>query len=396
MPSEIPDPDVVRLSGDSHVAEPPDLWERNMPAKLKDRALRLPNAAQFERRIGAYSREGGWVSKAALVDAAGDGISAQAMFPTFAGNMWRQFFDKPLDLELVKAEEQVYNDWMIEYCSEDFDRLWGLGMIGLWDIDYAIDEMHRTIDAGLKGVSTWVAPPDDIPWTGDHYERFWSAAEEARIPICMHINSGFGEYQTRRDDDQRFKALSRQAWGHKAIAMRVLSDMILTGVFERHPNLTIVLAEFECGWIPFFLEDLDRKYANSHLPGQVNDFGLSLLPSEYFSRNVYSTFLQDGVAGYLLERWGADNFIYSNDYPHPGGIWPHTDDTILLTLSKLPTETRVKVLGANLAKAFNVPLPTPVAREAITGYTDETWTRPWLKKADGEFTFEKSKMGLAL
>ena len=118
------------------------------------------------------------------------------------------------------------------------------------------------------------------------------------------------------------------------------------------------------------------------------------MPSEYFSRQVYSTFMQDGVGSYLLQRWGADNFVYANDYPHAGGIWPYTDDTIELTMSDLSSETRRKVLGETLSKVYGQSMPEPIQRME-SDYTDEIWNRPWLKKA-GEFTFDKSTMGLKM
>ena len=124
---------------------------------------------------------------------------------------------------------------------------------------------------------------------------------------------------------------------------------------------------------------------------------LKLLPSEYFSNNVMATFMQDSVTGLLLERWGDDNFVYANDYPHAGGIWPHTDDAVELTLSHLSTVTQHKVLGENLARFYCQPLPAPIERAPLTDYDydDVVWNRQWLKKA-GEFTFDKHKMGLAV
>ena len=138
---------------------------------------------------------------------------------------------------------------MVDFCKEAPDRLWGQAFIGLWDIDYAIREMQRAKDGGLKGVATWIAPPDELPFTGDHYERFWSAAEEMDMPIGWHINTGFGAYVTRADED-RFGVITRQAYGHKVVAMKAIAEMILSGVLQRHPRLKIVLSEFEVGWIP--------------------------------------------------------------------------------------------------------------------------------------------------
>lgn len=379
--------DDIRISADSHVAEPVDLWKTRLPEKFRDQAPEFPNV-----KIGKHNhvRAGGWDPAERAKDLAGDGISAEILFPTLGTVCFTQFYNKPYDPELSKACERVYNDWMIEFCQSAPERLWGQAYIGLWDIDYAIAEMERVKGEGLKGVATWIAPPDELPWTGDHYERFWSAAEEMEMPIGMHINSGFGAY-TRKETTRKdpFENTSRQAYGHKVVAMKTLAEMMLSGVFERHPRLKLLLAEFECGWIPFYLEDLDRKLGRGSL-------SLSMLPSEYFMRNVRSTFMQDSVTGLLLERWGADNFVFSNDYPHAGGIWPYTDDTVELTLGHLPDATRKKVLGENIATFYGQPLPTPVVRTPIDDYdyADVVWQRDWLKKS-GEFTFDKPKMGFA-
>lgn len=375
----------VRISADSHVSERPDMWEKGLPAKYRDRALTFP---RVEIGRGNHARPGGWDPVERLKDMAADGIAAEVLYPTLAKSIYEQVMDGG-DIEVAKASDRVYNDWMIEYCSEAPERLWGQAHIGLWDMDYAIGETERTKREGLKGVTLWAAPPPDLPWTSDHYERFWSACEEMDVTVSMHINSGFGAYVNRRGGDQ-YANVMRQAFGHKTVIMQTVAELILSGALERHPRLKLVLAEFECGWIPFYLEDLDRKF------GRRKDMNMNLLPSEYFSRSIYATFMEDGVGGFLLQRWGADNFLFANDYPHPGGIWPHTDDAITLALADVSDETRAKVTSQNVAGLYGQPIPEPMPRTQTT-FKDEDvkWTRPWLKKA-GEFTFDKPKMGLAL
>ena len=51
-------------------------------------------------------------------------------------------------------------------------------------------------------------------------------------------------------------------------------------------------------------------------------------------------------------------------------------------------------MGETLAKVYGQPMPEPIERME-SDYTDEIWSRPWLKKA-GEFTFDKTTMGLKL
>jgi len=368
----------IRISADSHVSEPPDLWEQGLPAKYRERAPRFP---RVRRGVGLHARAGGWDPTERLKDMAADGISAEVLYPTLAKGIYEQAGDDP---ELAQACDRVYNDWMIEFCSAAPDRLWGQSHIGLWDMDYAVTELERCKEAGLRGATIWIIPPEGLPFTSTHYDRFWSAAEDLAVPVSMHINSGFGIYLERHFEDQ-VATVTRQSFGHKTIAMQALAELILSGTLERHPRLKLVIAEYEVGWIPFWLEDLDRKL------GRSKGLGLPLQPSAYFNRQIYATFMQDGVGGFLLQRWGADNFLWSNDYPHGGGIWPYSDDVIENTLGHLSVPTRVKVLGQNVAQVYDMPIPNPMPRLPAPD-TEAIWKRPWLKRKG--FTFDKRTMGL--
>ena len=368
----------IRISSDSHVSEPPELWEVELPAKFRDRAPRFP---RVKRGVGLHARTGGWDPVERLKDMAADGISAEVLYPTLAKGIF-EFAGK--DPELAQACDRVYNDWMIDFCKAAPDRLWGQAHICLWNMDYAVAELERCKDAGLPGATIWIIPPEGLPFASDHYERFWSAAEELATPISMHINSGFGIYLERHFED-RVGTIVRQSFGHKTVAMQALAELILSGALERHPRLKLVIAEYEVGWIPFWLEDLDRKM------GRSKGVGLPLQPSAYFNRQIYATFMQDGVGGYLLQRWGADNFLWSNDYPHGGGIWPFSDDVIDNTLGHLSAQTRAKVVGQNVARVYDMPIPKPMPRQPAPD-TDVIWKRPWLKRRG--FTFDKPTMGL--
>ena len=369
----------IRISADSHVSEPPDLWEKELPQQYKERAPRFPRV-----RIGSalHAREGGWDPEARIADMAMDGIVAEVLYPTLAKGIYEQCGDDP---EVAQFSDRVYNDWMIDFCSKAPDRLWGQAHIGLWDIDYAVAELARCKEAGLAGATIWSAPPEGLSFASDHYERFWATAQDLEMPISTHINSGFGMYAAR-DEENGLAAAARRAFGHKAVAAQMLTELIISGVFERYPGLKIVMAEYEIGWIPFFLEDLDRKFANNR------SRYIPMEPSAYFNRQVFATFEQDGVGGFLLQRWGSDNFLFANDYPHSGGIWPHSDDVIELTMGHLDAETKAKVLHGNTARVYGRPIPSAMPRQPAPDM-GETWKRPWLKRV-GDYTYDKPVMGL--
>src|SRR5947208_1661377 len=69
-----------RISADSHMAEPPDLWEKRLPRVYADRAPRFPNVKPLQSR--AHLRAGGWDPQERLRDQAYDGISAEVLYPT--------------------------------------------------------------------------------------------------------------------------------------------------------------------------------------------------------------------------------------------------------------------------------------------------------------------------
>src|SRR5881296_2854358 len=97
-----------RISADSHMTEPPDLWEKRLPPALRDRAPRFPN----RDNAGPNVRVGGWDPGERLKDQAYDSISAEVLYPTRGAAAWLTG-----DPELEEACCRAYNDWLIEFCS---------------------------------------------------------------------------------------------------------------------------------------------------------------------------------------------------------------------------------------------------------------------------------------
>jgi len=222
------------------MAEPPDLWEKNLPERFRDRAPRWPNITLYESNH--HLRAGGWDPHERLKDQAVDHVAAEVLYPTQGVQTWLVG-----DVELEEACIRVYNDWMIDFCSVSPERLWGLGMISLWDIDHAIAELQRIKKAGLRGASMWIAPPDDMQYSSDRYERFWATAQDLDIPLSMHINA---RAKARPSDGMGLRQL-HSVNGHKFDAMNALGHLIASGVMERYPRLQFAIAECGVGWIPF-------------------------------------------------------------------------------------------------------------------------------------------------
>jgi predicted TIM-barrel fold metal-dependent hydrolase len=340
-----------RISADSHMTEPPDLWEKRMPAALRDRAPRIPN----RDTSSGHERAGGWDPYERLKDLAYDGISAEVLYPSRGYAAYTVG-----DTELEEACCRAYNDWMIEFCSTAPQRFWGLALISLWNIEHAVKELERCRKAGLRGASIGLMPAEELPYGSEHYERFWAACQDLAMSVNMHINSGPG--RRKFVPQERSGLMPDGAAGHKWDCMKAVGNIIAAGVLERYPGLNVVVAEAGVGWIPFFAQEFDY-YQVSFGPsssGLGRQRDLPRTPSEYIYRQVYGAFIRDAVGCKLLPDYGLDTFMWSNDYPHSACIWPGATQFIAQDLGQLTPPDRSKVLCGNAARLYNDDrLPPP-------------------------------------
>lgn len=345
----------VLISADSHIIEEPDFLTTALPAEFRERAPVWP-----PRGVGGHfqAHPGGFDPKARIGEMAQDGVSAEVLYPSLTMDLYGM-----TDVALQAACFRAYNDWIIEYCSAAPDRLFGIPMISTYNIDHAIEELERCRKAGLIGALVWQAPPEELAFSTDHYERFWAAAQELDAPINLHILTG-APYQIRQTGPPGEPAPRRQAYqaARGAVNQKLLhasnavSDLILTGVLERYPRLKFVLVENEASWIPFYLAQYDKYWSRGTMQSPIK-----MLPSEYFQRQFYATFFNDPPSAWLFPHWGQDNCMWSNDYPHPNSTWPNSRDVIARDLGHLPPEVREKLIRGNVTRLYNLPDIPPLA-----------------------------------
>ncbi len=382
------------ISSDSHVVEPGDLWLERLPQRLKDRA---PRAVQdpgnhywyFEapemgrgvnltlsRNAGISMQEvdavlagdpdawvgvtGGHDPTTRLVDMWADNTIADVLYPT-AGLSLLQYDDVELQLACI----QVYNDWLAEFCATDPDRLIGIAMIPTWDIEVGLSELNRSGDMGLRGAIMWSSPPDtrEYSFFSDRYDPLWAAAAERSIPISIHIlaghrSRGISKYGVTVEDTYYFGITSRDELA------RTVAEMIAAGVFERHPDLRIVAAEGGIEYAARLEQRLDLTYQGAW--GAIDD-RLDMLPSEYFRRNVYLTYIEDAIGLNNLRFTGCDHFMWSSDYPHGAATWPRSQEMTTQEFDDagVSEADRRKLTLTNVAELYGIDVeavsePSPV------------------------------------
>jgi len=376
------------ISADSHVIEVPDLWEKGMPLSFRDRAPKAffdekrdawmfgspevpvqavgglfmagqrPDQIESFRRAGfSVARPGGWDPIVRMNDMEQDGVSAEVLYPSLGLGLYCIE-----DADFQEALFRTYNDWLIDYCQKVPDRLYGIALISMYNIDHAIAEMERCKKQGIVGTMIWQVPDAKLPFTAEHYERFWAASQDMELPIHLHILTGFGASMKR----QTSHGIDRYRIGVNQTREieDALFDVIYSGVLERYPKLKIVSVENEVGWMPFWLGQCDKGFRRHR---HAEKLPIDKLPSEYFKRQVYATFFNDHVGGQLFSWWGADNCMWSNDYPHQNSTWPNSRDVINRDMSHLAAQDRAKLLNANVIKLYNLKVPKSAVKVATNG-----------------------------
>jgi predicted TIM-barrel fold metal-dependent hydrolase len=374
--------DLQLISSDSHVSEPPALWVERLDLTYRDRAPRLvlnpagqegayflyegypphnlaiglgagrtPEELAAFLKTGTYAdaRPGGWDPAQRLPDMELDGVEAEVLYTTLG---FRLFWLK--DAGLQRACFRVYNDWLAEYCSYAPRRLKGLALISLYDPKAGAQELERCARLGLKGAMIWCSPPADQPYSSEIYDPFWAAAQDLDMPVSLHAITGMERIPWEYGAEKR--ALRQTVTPHEI--EKSFSILILSGVLERFPRLKIVSAENNCGWLPYYLQRMDRGFARFGPSGTVTPWPtkLTLKPSEYFRRQMYCTFIDDSF-GVASRQWiGVDNIMWSSDYPHTASTWPHSRDIIARDFKDVSEAERRKIVRENAAQLYGFDL----------------------------------------
>jgi len=129
--------------------------------------------------------------------------------------------------------------------------------------------------------------------------------------------------------------------------------MIFSGVFERHPRLTLAIVEFELAWAPHLLSTMDYTYRERHSEA-IYRFKDGMSPSDFFRRNVVLSFQEDAIGIRLRNVIGVDNMMWGSDYPHSESTFPRSGQILAEILEGVPKDEQAKIAGGNTARVYNL------------------------------------------
>jgi uncharacterized protein len=126
-------------------------------------------------------------------------------------------------------------------------------------------------------------------------------------------------------------------------------SLCLGGVFDRFPKLKVLLLETGAGWIAHFLQRLDNKYKHLGWKTDMQD-----KPSNYFRHQCWISLDPDETTiPAMVERCGADRFIWASDFPHFDASTEPVEET-RRAIAPLSKSDQRKILGDNAAVAYGL------------------------------------------
>ena len=369
--------DLVLVSVDDHVVEPPDMFERHVPAAYKDKAPRVIRTAKgddvwsfegtlrpnvglnavagrppeeygFEPTSFKQMRKGCYDVHERIRDMNVNGLFSSmcfGSFPSFCGLLWARAKDKPVANVMLQA----YNDWHIDdWCAAYPGRFLPLAQLPLWDVGLMTAEVRRI---GKKGCHAVAFPENpamlNLPNIHDRaWDPFWEACVEEKVVLAIHIGS---VWQPSPPSPQ--SAPETMMAGVPVASLHTAADYVFSEIFRRHPDLRIALSEGGIGWIPYFLERID--YLNErHAKWTRWDFG-SERPSDVFRRHFLTCFIDDATGIRDRAAIGVDTISWECDYPHSDSTWPSAPERLVKSLAGVPDADVEKITHLNALRFFH-------------------------------------------
>jgi predicted TIM-barrel fold metal-dependent hydrolase len=347
------------VSADSHVNEPRDLWANNLPARLRDQAMR--GIEQGDHGGWKLVLEGQHLGKRASTEAerlevldpvkrmavmAEEGIVAECIFPTIGLYVW--MLEDPVGGRLSC---RIYNDWIHDTLHSRSPRFCCAGLIPTWDLEDAMAEVRYVADLGLGALMLpTVARPD---WNHRSWLPFWDLVAETGLPVVMHQGTGHDMIWYRGPGATIANLMATQT-----IAPRTATMLATSGLLARHPDLHVVFVEYNIGWMAWMMQT-DDFYTESFARYEVMATGnkpinpeLPETPSFYLRRQIHATFQDDPIGLRLLDVTGPGALLWGSDYPHEEGTYPWSRKTVDRLATDLGDDDARGIFRENAATIF--------------------------------------------
>jgi predicted TIM-barrel fold metal-dependent hydrolase len=386
---------LIIVSCDSHAGVPKELWPEYLPERFHELLPQLhrDNDEIYPRAIYCIGAKAGgghghpehleaqredwhglYDPVLRLADMDREGITAELVYlgDSRLGDMFHNVTGRDYGLDAWEAGAQGWN----RYCADAFgcapERLLVTGAIGpCVDMDAQVAELDWMADHRFIGVygPGYLRHADMPPLSDASWDPFWRKCAERNLAVVVHagfgtmVGTAFPQVEKIYDDVvaaagsneldamlQHADAVSDESLlfffnflNKNLDSRRPMWQMMLGGVFDRHPDLKLVLTEIRLDWIPATLAHLDGIWERNRdeLPAQRP-------PSEYWKTNCLAgaSFIHKAEVEHRHEL-GVETILFGRDFPHHESTWPQTQAFLRDAFAGIPADEARLMLGEN-------------------------------------------------
>jgi hypothetical protein len=382
---------LIITSADGHAVIPPELWAKYLDkgyhkyleqlradkqmftatvGLLHDRML-SPEAQKVfdkEKAYGSGGWEGLWNLETRLREMDREGIAAEFVFPgdQHAIDIFWNTTNGTFALPALDAGARAYNRWSFDEFGAGRGRLLLIAapITGL-DIDASITELDWLAEHGFTGQYTpgYCAVPGQIPVYDSYWDQLWAAYAERKLVLISHAGWGLPQGWMHAEMSAAAAEAKAEGGGQEEVISKLMNGifndkgvfadlrsrqgmwlMMLSGVFDRHPTLKVMMTEIRADWLPATLKLLDKVWEQNRdkLPAKRR-------PSEYWRSNCMAglSFMNRAEIA-MRHDIGVDRMAFGRDYPHTESTWPNTIQYLSDLFRGVPEKEMRAILGENM------------------------------------------------
>ena len=231
------------------------------------------------------------------------------------------FIENP---DLRRETLAAANTWLADTCAASGGRLLPVSCLDYADIGWAVKELERMRARGSRIFLIPAYPVNGVAPVHPSWEPLWSAATDLGMAPMLHTGFEHMRFDPGWANNGQDVTFLRQLGGaHRHVApMTLLNAMIYSGLFHRHPKLTVLLAEVGVGWLPFMYRDIDDRISPT-AELFLGQWKYPLKPSEYMAQHIRGTPLSGGndtPLPRIMEDLPEGMILFSSDFPHFEGF----------------------------------------------------------------------------
>lgn len=346
------------VDADSHIDPPYEMWKDYLPAALASKAPYIEYGDEHDwivfegkkRPVMMISNQAGrtgeefkmvgrraemrpvWLPETRLEDMTTDGMDAAVLFG--GGPLGTA------DNALYTASFDAYNRWVWDFAGANRKRLVPVGYVPMQDVDDTIAMIRNLAKLGFRTINIPAFPQakdgpnvggfnaqalaltgnihGDRSYLDPEFDKLWATVTELDITLTMHLGGRIPRFGNK----QHF--LPDLVMSKTAMAEPV-AILIYGAIFQRFPELRLVIVESGVGWMSWMAEYMDRTWEKQRY---WTESRLTEKPSFFMDRNVYGSFIHDRVGIMNRNFPGGRNIMWSSDYPHSETTFPNSRHVI--------------------------------------------------------------------